>query len=73
MVGMLVNGHDPLASDRKPQAIPARKEKRHLIRLLEALAGRVEITREFAARSPDPGTTLSTALGNDLDRDYWEC
>src|SRR5215216_4281117 len=42
MVGMLVNGRDPLASDGKPQAIPPHKEKRHLIRLLEVLA-RVEI------------------------------
>src|SRR5215208_4851450 len=42
MVGMLVNGRDSLASGGKPQVIPPHKEKRHLIRLLEALA-RVEI------------------------------
>ena len=41
MVGMLVNGRDPLAADRKPQPIPPQKGKRHLMRLLETLA-RVE-------------------------------
>jgi uncharacterized protein (DUF58 family) len=43
MVGMLVNGRDPLTGDGKPQSIPPRKGKRHLMRLLENLA-RVEIT-----------------------------
>jgi len=42
MVGMMVNGHDPLAADGRPQPISPRKGKRHLIRLLETLA-RVEI------------------------------
>src|SRR5262249_16103985 len=43
LVGMFVNGRDPLTGDGKPQSVPAHKEKRHLIRLLETLA-RVEIT-----------------------------
>jgi uncharacterized protein (DUF58 family) len=47
MVGMLVNGRDPLMADGKPQFIPARKGKVHLIRLLETLA-RVEITDNVA-------------------------
>jgi uncharacterized protein (DUF58 family) len=38
---MMVNGHDPLTADGKPQSIPPRKGKRHLMRLLETLA-RVE-------------------------------
>jgi uncharacterized protein (DUF58 family) len=47
MVGLVVNGHDPLTADGKPQAIPPRKGKRHLIRLLETLA-RVEIAENSA-------------------------
>lgn len=43
MVGLMVNGRDPLASDGRPQSIPPRKGKRHMMRLLETLA-RVEIT-----------------------------
>jgi uncharacterized protein (DUF58 family) len=42
MVGMLLNGRDPLTSDGRPQTIPPRKGKRHLMRLLETLA-RVEM------------------------------
>jgi uncharacterized protein (DUF58 family) len=38
LVGMMVNGRDPLTSDGKPQSIPPRKGKRHLMRLLETLA-----------------------------------
>lgn len=38
IVGMLVNGRDPLRSDNQPQAIPLRKGKLHLMRLLETLA-----------------------------------
>jgi uncharacterized protein (DUF58 family) len=38
LVGMMVNGHDPLAVDGKPQSIPPRKGKLHLMRLLETLA-----------------------------------
>lgn len=41
-VGLAVNGRDPLVRDGKPQPIPPRKGKRHLIRLLETLA-RVEM------------------------------
>ena len=43
MVGMMVNGRDPLTADGRPQPIPPRKGKRHLMRLLETLA-RAEIT-----------------------------
>lgn len=42
-IGMIVNGRDPLMADGKPQAIPPRKGKPHLMRLLETLA-RVETT-----------------------------
>lgn len=38
MVGMLVNGHDPLAADGRPQPLPPRKGKGHMMRLLETLA-----------------------------------
>lgn len=38
MVGMLVNGRDPLTANGKPQSVPPRKGKRHLMRLLEMLA-----------------------------------
>ncbi|HJR78858.1 MAG TPA: DUF58 domain-containing protein [Anaerolineales bacterium] len=41
LVGMMVNGRDPLATDGRPQSIPARKGKQHMMRLLETLA-RVE-------------------------------
>lgn len=50
MVGLLVNGRDPLTADGKPQAIPPRKGKRHLMRLLETLA-RAEITDNSALGS----------------------
>ena len=43
MTGLMVNGRDPLAADVRPQSIPPRKGKRHMMRLLETLA-RVEIT-----------------------------
>lgn len=46
-VGMMVNGHDPLTADGKPQIIPPRNGKRHLMRLLETLA-RVEIPPDSA-------------------------
>jgi uncharacterized protein (DUF58 family) len=45
MVGLMVNGHDPLATDGKPQSISPRKGKRHLMQLLETLA-RVEIVND---------------------------
>jgi uncharacterized protein (DUF58 family) len=38
MVGMAVNGRDPLTSDGKPQTVPPHKGKRHLMRILETLA-----------------------------------
>jgi len=47
MVGMMVNGHDPLAVDGKPQSIPPRKGKHHMMRMLELLA-RVETVNQSA-------------------------
>ena len=47
IVGMMVNGRDPLTADGRPQTIPPRKGKRHLMRLLETLA-RVETTDHSA-------------------------
>lgn len=47
LVGMMVNGRDPLTVDGKPQSIPPRKGKRHLMRLLETLA-RVDIAENSA-------------------------
>ena len=41
MVGMMVNGRDPLSADGRPQPLSPRKGKRHMMRLLETLA-RVE-------------------------------
>ena len=38
MVGLMVNGRDPMATGRSPQSIPPRKGKRHMMRLLETLA-----------------------------------
>jgi uncharacterized protein (DUF58 family) len=42
LVGMMVNGRDPLTTDGRPPSIPPRKGKPHLMRLLETLA-RVDI------------------------------
>jgi uncharacterized protein (DUF58 family) len=47
LVGMMVNGRDPVASDGRPQSIPPRKGKRHMMRLLETLA-RVQLTDNSA-------------------------
>jgi uncharacterized protein (DUF58 family) len=47
MVGMMVNGQDPLTTDDRPQSVPPRKGKRHMMRLLETLA-RVEIIEKSA-------------------------
>ena len=47
MIGMMVNGRDPLAADGRPQPIPARKGKQHMMRLLETLA-RVETVDQSA-------------------------
>jgi uncharacterized protein (DUF58 family) len=38
MVGMMVNGRDPLADDGHPQTIVPHKGKRHLMHMLETLA-----------------------------------
>ena len=43
LVGMMVNGRDPLMAEGKPHSIPPRKGKRHLMRILETLA-RAEVT-----------------------------
>ena len=37
-VGMVVNGADPLNADRRPSALPPRKGRQHLMRLLDVLA-----------------------------------
>ena len=50
MVGLMVNGRDPLAEAGEPQTIPPRKGKRHLMRLLETLA-RVE-SHDHSALTP---------------------
>ena len=47
MVGMMVNGRDPLADDGRPQTNPPRKGKHHMMRLLETLA-RVEMVDQSA-------------------------
>jgi len=47
MVGLMVNGRDPLTVNGKPQSIPPRKGKPHLMRLLETLA-RAEIAENSA-------------------------
>lgn len=47
MVGLMVNGRDPLTVDGKPQSIPPRKGKPHLMRLLETLA-RADIAENSA-------------------------
>lgn len=38
MVGMMVNGRDPLSMDGRPQTLSPGKGKRHMMRLLETLA-----------------------------------
>ena len=47
MVGLMVNGRDPLAAHRRPQSISPHKGKRHMMRLLEMLA-RVEMIENSA-------------------------
>lgn len=70
MVGLMVNGRDPLTENGAPQPIPPRKGKRHLMRLLETLA-RVE-TKDNSALVPliqqqryqlEWGTTLIVITG----------
>ncbi len=71
MVGMMVNGRDPLAEDGLPQTISSHKGKRHLMRLLETLA-RVETIdqSEFVPRLQQQryrltwGTTLIVITGS---------
>lgn len=75
MVGMMVNGRDPLTADGKPQSIPARKGKLHMMRLLETLA-RIE-TVDDSALAPllqqqryhlAWGTTLIVITGSASDQ-----
>lgn len=47
MVGLMVNGRDPLTADSRPQSVPPRKGKRHMMRLLETLA-RAEMAENSA-------------------------
>lgn len=65
MVGMMVNGRDPLMADGKPQFIPPRKGKGHLMRLLETLA-RVEITDNSAFGPLIQGQRYQLAWGTTL-------
>jgi uncharacterized protein (DUF58 family) len=74
IVGLLVNGRDPLSSDGKPQPLPPRKGKRHMMRLLETLA-RIE-TIDHSALVPliqeqryqlPWGTTLIVITGEASD------
>ncbi|HSK67270.1 MAG TPA: DUF58 domain-containing protein, partial [Anaerolineales bacterium] len=75
MVGLMVNGRDPLMADGRPQAIPPRKGKRHLMRLLETLA-RVDSTdrSRFAPLLQEQryqlgwGTTLIVVTGRPEDQ-----
>jgi len=74
MVGMAVNGHDPLADDGKPQSAPPRKGKHHLMRLLETLA-RIDVTEQSSLVSLIQeqryrlawGTTLIVITGSASD------
>lgn len=50
MAGLLVNGRDPLTAGGRPQFVPPRKGKNHLMHLLETLA-RVE-TADSSALGP---------------------
>jgi uncharacterized protein (DUF58 family) len=65
MVGMMVNGHDPLPADGKPQSMPPRKGKRHLMRLLETLA-RVETIDDSALVPLIQGQRYQLAWGTTL-------
>jgi uncharacterized protein (DUF58 family) len=75
MVGLMVNGRDPLMADGRPQAIPPRKGKRHLMRLLESLARLDSIDRSPLAPLLQEqryqlgwGTTLIVVTGRAEDR-----
>jgi len=65
IVGMMVNGRDPLAADGKPQFIPPRKGKHHLMRLLETLA-RVEIIENSTLVPLIQGQRYQLAWGTTL-------
>jgi uncharacterized protein (DUF58 family) len=47
LVGMMVNGRDPLVTEGRPLSLPPRKGKRHMMNLLETLA-RVQIIENSA-------------------------
>lgn len=74
MTGMMVNGHDPLSADGKPQPVLPRKGKLHLMRLLETLA-RIESIDDSAfvpliqrqRYKLAWGTTLIVITGNATD------
>ena len=65
MVGMLVNGRDPLAADGRPQALPPGKGKRHMMRLLETLA-RVETINDTPLVPLIQGQRYQLAWGTTL-------
>jgi uncharacterized protein (DUF58 family) len=65
IVGMVVNGRDPLAADGKPQPLPARKGKRHLTRVLETLA-RAEMIENSALVPLIQGQRYHLAWGTTL-------
>lgn len=65
MVGILVNGRDPLAADGRPQALPPRKGKRHMMRLLEMLA-RVETINDTALVPLIQGQRYQLAWGTTM-------
>ena len=65
IVGMMVNGRDPLSADGKPQSILPRKGKRHLMRLLETLA-RVQIIENSALVPFVQGQRYQLAWGTTL-------
>jgi uncharacterized protein (DUF58 family) len=65
LVGMMVNGRDPLTTDGKPQSIPPRKGKPHLMRLLETLA-RADIAENSALVPLIQGQRYQLAWGTTL-------
>ena len=65
IVGMMVNGRDPLTADGKPQSIPPRKGKHHLMHLLETLA-RVEIIENSTLVPLIQGQRYQLAWGTTL-------
>ncbi len=65
MIGMMVNGHDPLTADGRPQSLPPRKGKLHLMHLLETLA-RVETIDNSALVPLIQGQRFQLAWGSTL-------